>query len=184
MSYQPFTQTGTGTLSVTAPSRIGTWKVYLYVYDGQGNVGIEQKTVKVVPPVVAGTNIALGKTVTASSFQAVGNGAPYPPSNVVDNNLTTRWASDWSDPQWLQVDLGSTQSFNHVQLVWEPAYGKAYQIQTSNDGATWTTVYSTTTGDGAVDDLAITGSGRYVRMFGTARGTTFGYSMFEFGIYR
>jgi hypothetical protein len=183
MSYQPFTQTGNGTLSVTAPARIGTWKVYLYVYDGQGNVGIEQKTIKVVPPVVAGTNIALGKTVTASSYQAVGDGAPFPPSNVVDNNLTTRWASDWTDPQWIQVDLGSTQSFNHVQLVWESAYAKAYQIQTSNDGTNWTTIYSTTTGDGAVDDLAITGSGRYVRMYGTARATTFGYSMFEFGIY-
>jgi len=37
--------------------------------------------------------------------------------------------------------------------------------------------------DGNFDDLAITGTGRYVRMYGTARGTTFGYSLFDFGIY-
>ena len=30
---------------------------------------------------------------------------------------------------------------------------------------------------------SISGTGRYVRVYGTARGTTFGYSMFEFGIY-
>jgi len=82
----------------------------------------------------------------------------------------------------VRIDLGSTQTFHHVQLDWESAYGKAYQIQTSNDGTNWTTVYTTTTGDGNFDDLAITGTGAtsHVR---TARGTTFGYSLFDFGIY-
>ena len=63
-------------------------------------------------------------------------------------------------------------TIRHIQLVWETAYGKAYQIQTSNDGTNWTTIYSTTTGIGGVDDFNVTGSGRYVRMNGTARGTT------------
>ena len=181
--YANFTKTGASTFSVTAPQTLGVFKVYVYAFDGHGNVGIETRSFKVVPPAVNGTNIALGKPATASSYQAVGTGAPYPPSNVTDGDDSTRWATDWTDPQWVQVDLGQVRSFNHVQLVWESAYGKAYQIQTSNDGTNWTTIYSTTTGDGGIDDLAISGSGRYVRMYGTARGTTYGYSLYEFGIY-
>jgi hypothetical protein len=182
-SYATFTQTGPGTFSVTAPRRLGVWKVYVYAYDGHGNIGIETRSFSVVPPPVNGTNVALGKPTTASSFQAVGNGAPFPAANATDGNLSTRWATDWSDPQWIQVDLGSVTAIKHVQLAWESAYGKAYQIQTSPDGANWTTIYSTTTGAGGVDDFDVNGSGRFVRLFGTQRGTTFGYSLYEFGVY-
>ncbi|MGH6656262.1 MAG: discoidin domain-containing protein, partial [Actinocrinis sp.] len=177
-----FTANG-GTLTVTAPRKIGVWKVDVYVYDDQGNAGIQTMSIKVVPPTVGGTNLALNRPVTASSYQATGTGAPFPPSNAVDGSTTTRWATDWSDPQWIQVDLGQTTTIHHVQLVWEDAYGKAYQIQTSNDGANWTTVYSTTTGIGGVEDIDVSGSGRYVRLYGTARSTTYGYSLYEFGIY-
>ncbi|MEW1841808.1 discoidin domain-containing protein [Nonomuraea angiospora] len=68
-------------------------------------------------------------------------------------------------------------------LSWEAAYARAFQIQTSADGLTWTTVYATGTGTGGTQTLAVTGSGRYVRMYGTARGTTYGYSLFEFQVY-
>jgi hypothetical protein len=182
-SYAGFTQSGPSTFTVTAPNRLGVWKVYAYAYDGHGNVGVETRSFRVVPPPVNGTNAALGKPTTASSYQAVGNGAPYPPSNATDGNTTTRWASDWSDPQWLQVDLGQVTTIHTVQLVWESAYGKAYQLQTSTDGSNWTTVYSTTTGAGGVETLPVTGSGRYVRIYATQRGTTYGYSLYEFGVY-
>lgn len=178
-----FTQTGPTTFSVTPPKQLGVWKVYLYAYDGQDNVGIETLSFKVVPPTVNGSNVALGKTTTASSYQATGNGAPYPPSNATDGNLTTRWASGWSDPQWIEVDLGQVTTISHIQLIWESGYSSAYQIQVSNDGTTWTPIYSTTTGTGGVDDFNVTGSGRYVRLYGTQRGTTYGYSLYEFGIY-
>ncbi len=125
-----------------------------------------------------GTNIAQGKPTTASSLE----NATFPASNATDGNATTRWSSAFSDPQWLQVDLGQSYNISHVTLSWEAAYGKAYQIQTSPDGTTWTTIYSTTTGDGGTDDLAITGTGRYIRMNGTARATPYGYSLYEFSV--
>ncbi len=92
-----------------------------------------------VAPTYPGTNIALGKTghgvvVPADRDQRRRSCRPY----VDDGNYSTRWASDWSDPQWVQVDLGSAQTFNHVLLAWEDAYATSYQIQTSNDGTTWT----------------------------------------------
>ena len=63
------------------------------------------------------------------------------------------------------------------------AYGKAFQIQTSNDGTTWTTIYSTTTGTGGIQTLPVTGTGRYVRMSGAQRATGYGYSLWEFQVY-
>jgi hexosaminidase len=72
---------------------------------------------------------------------------------------------------------------NRVEQRWEAAYGRAYQIQVSSDATTWTTVFSTATGDGAVDDLTVSGSGRYVRMLGTARATMWGYSLWEMEVY-
>ncbi len=113
------------------------------------------------------TNIALHQPTTASSIQ----GPSWPASNATDGNLSTRWSSAFSDPQWLEVDLGSTQSICQVVIHWETAYAKAFQIQTSNDNSTWTTIFSTTTGTGGTQTLNITGSGRYIRMYGTVRAT-------------
>ena len=127
-----------------------------------------------------GALISQGKAATASSFE---DPTYYPASYAVDGNSTTRWSSAAADPQWLQVDLGSVQSIDQVVLNWEGAYGKAFQIQTSSDATNWTSIYSTTTGTGGVQTLAVSGSGRYVRMYGTVRGTGYGYSLYEFQVY-
>ncbi|MFI6874352.1 discoidin domain-containing protein [Streptomyces sp. NPDC050400] len=181
----PFTDEGSGKLRFTAPDKPGVWKVYVKVTDGKGNVGVETRSVRVVPPPVDGTNIAVGKTATASSEQTSDyGGCPCTAAKAVDGSHDTRWASDWSDPQWLQVDLGSRQSFRHVQLDWETSYAKAYTVQTSDDGQNWRTVHEVTDGNGGIDDFDVTGSGRYVRVAGTVRGTGYGYSLHEFGIYQ
>ncbi|MFC5909237.1 discoidin domain-containing protein [Streptacidiphilus monticola] len=143
------------------------WEFQVYGSAGTGNNG-------------CGTvNAALNKPATASSTENAGT----PASAAVDGNLGTRWSSAFSDPQWLQVDLGSTQTVCAVQLAWEAAYAKAYQIQVSPDGATWTTVYSTTTGAGATELLSLSGSGRYLRLYGTQRATGYGYSLWELQVF-
>ncbi|MFF1512221.1 glycosyl hydrolase family 8 [Streptomyces sp. NPDC058326] len=124
--------------------------------------------------------VSTGKAVTSSSVET----SAYGPGLAVDGNRTTRWASlEGVDPQWIRIDLGATHTISRVKLDWEVAYGKTYRIQTSADGTTWTDVYSTTAGDGATDDLTVSGSGRYVRMYGTGRGTPYGYSLWEFEVY-
>ena len=127
----------------------------------------------------ASTLLSQGQPATASSVE----NASYPASNAVDGNTSTRWSSAFSDPQWIQVDLGASASITQVVLQWEAAYGKAFQIQTSPDGTTWTSIYSTTTGTGGTQTLNVSGTGRYVRMYGTARGTQYGYSLYEFQVY-
>ncbi len=127
-------------------------------------------------------NLALNKPATASSIE----GAGFEASKAVDGSTSTRWAS--VDPatiaQWIYVDLGATTAISQVVLKWEVAYAKSYQVQVSNDASTWTTIFSTTTGNGGTDDLTgLSGSGRYVRVYATVRGTSYGYSLWEFEIY-
>jgi hypothetical protein len=124
-------------------------------------------------------NVALNKTATASSVQS----ASFPPSAAVDGNTGTRWSSAFSDPQWLEVDLGSAQSVCQVVLTWEAAYATAFQIQVSADNSTWTSIYSTVSGTGGTQTLNVSGSGRYIRMYGTARATQYGYSLWEFQVF-
>src|SRR6202034_4161311 len=125
------------------------------------------------------TNLALNKTATASSTENAGT----PAADAVDGNTGTRWSSAFADPQWLQVDLGSSQTICEVTLDWEAAYATAFQSKTSADGTNWTTIYSTTSGTGGTQTLSVSGTGRYVRMYGTARATQYGYSLWEFGVY-
>jgi F5/8 type C domain/Beta-1,3-glucanase len=125
------------------------------------------------------TDAALNHPATASSLE----NSSFPAANAVDGNTGTRWSSSFSDPQWLQVDLGTSQTICEVTLDWEAAYATAFQIQTSADGTNWTTIYSTTTGTGGSQTLSVNGTGRYVRMYGTARATPYGYSLWEFGVY-
>ena len=125
------------------------------------------------------TDAALNQPTTASSEES----ASLPPSAATDGNTGTRWSSAWSDPQWLEVDLGSTQSICGVALDWEAAYATAFQIQVSTDNTNWTSIYSTTTGTGGNQALTVSGTGRYIRMYGTARATQYGYSLWEFDVY-
>ncbi|MEV6572937.1 discoidin domain-containing protein [Streptomyces sp. NPDC051577] len=175
--------TGNGTFAVTAPEKLGVWKVYIQAEDGHGNAGIETKSVKVVAPPVSGTNIALNKPATASSAQASYGDCPCPAGNATDGNTATRWASDWSDPQWISVDLGASKAIRTLQLVWDPAYAKSYEVQLSDDGTNWRTVHTTTTGNGDIDTVNVSATARHVRLNLTARGTGWGYSLHEFGVY-
>jgi hypothetical protein len=131
------------------------------------------------PASAAGPLISQGRPALASSQES----AATPASAAVDGNTGTRWSSQFSDPQWIRVDLGATAAIDQVTLVWEAAYARSFQIQVSGDGSAWTTIFSTTTGTGGTQTLAVSGTGRYVRMNGTARATPYGYSLWEFGIF-
>ncbi|MCG5441397.1 ThuA domain-containing protein [Micromonospora sp. NIE79] len=127
-----------------------------------------------------GGNLLLNKPASTSSNE----GADVSGAQAVDGSLTTRWSSTFSDPQWIRVDLGSATAIGRVKLSWEAAYSSAYQIQTSNDGSTWTTVKTVTGADGGVDEhTALGANGRYLRIYGTARGTGYGHSLWELEAY-
>ena len=184
LSPTSVTSGGTSTLTVTAAATASPGSATITV-SGAAPSGTKTATLGVtVTGGGGGTPVLLsqGKTATASSVES----SSYPASAAFDGNLTsTRWSSkEGADPQWLRVDLGATANVSEVKLAWEAAYGKAYTIQTSPDGSTWTTIYSTTTGNGGADDLTgLSGTGRYLRLNGTARGTSYGYSLFEMQVF-
>ncbi|MFB6520173.1 discoidin domain-containing protein [Streptomyces sp. NPDC056401] len=127
----------------------------------------------------APTLLSQGKPATASSSE----GAGTPASAAVDGNNGTRWSSQFADPQWIQVDLGAAAQLSQVVLRWETAAAKAYRVELSTDGANWSTAYSTANGTGGVQTHDITGTARYVRVYGTQRTTGYGYSLWEFQVY-
>ncbi|MFG3281694.1 discoidin domain-containing protein [Streptomyces sp. NPDC048111] len=125
--------------------------------------------------------ISRDRPATASSSETSSLG----PKNAVDASATTRWASaEGKDPQWIQVDLGATADITRVALSWEAAYAKAYRVESSADGATWTRLAAESAGNGGTDDwTGLSGKGRYVRVYATARGTSYGYSLYDLSVY-
>jgi beta-glucanase (GH16 family) len=139
------------------------------------------------PPTGTTRLLSYAKPAVASTWQNDVNCNPCSPDKAFDNDPASRWATSstngWVDPGWISVDLGATAQISQVVLQWDPAYARAYQIQVSPDNVNWTSIYSTTTGDGLKDVINATGTGRYVRMYGTARSSAYGYSLWEFSIY-
>ena len=134
--------------------------------------------------VSAQTDLARGKTATASSTEG-----SYIASNAVDGNSGTRWASLFSDPQWIQVDLAASYEITRVILTWEFASARDYTIEvSSNVNGPWTN-FATRTNMGSgerIDNCYFYREapiGRYIRMHGTARTTQWGYSLFSFEVY-
>ena len=148
-------------------------------------------------------NVALGKKVYASSNQ-------QPPELAVDDNLGTRWESKASDGdnQWFYVDLEKGTIIDHLKIVWEGAYGKHYKIHVAdeitaemalkltdddktNDFATgWTEIAEinkTLSGFPASETIAVSTTdvvtARYVAVELIERGSPYGFSFWEFGVY-
>lgn len=124
-------------------------------------------------------NLALSGTASASSEM-------QPASNAIDENAGTRWESVHGETADITIDLGASYNVGQILLNWEGAFADDYEILISDDSsfATSTTIYTTTTGDGGLDDLAVSGTGRYVRMNGKHRFlNAYGYSLYEFEIY-
>ncbi len=122
------------------------------------------------------SDLARGKTTSSSSSETSTLG----PEKAVDGDSTTRWSSAFADNQWWQVDLGSAQSVDTVELNWENAYAAHYTVATSTDGTTFTTVADETiSAPGLHTSTFAARSARYVRVTGLTRGTIFGISFWD-----
>jgi hypothetical protein len=118
-------------------------------------------------------------TATASSTETT-----YVPAQAVDCDSATRWSSLFTDDQWLALEFDQAITIDTVALKWERAYGQRYTVDLSDDGETWTPVYTETNGNGGQDvvHFPLTTT-RHIRMHGLNRGTAFGYSLWEFEVY-
>lgn len=129
----------------------------------------------------ANGDLAIGKTAYVSSTY---NSTA---ANANDGKTNTRWESVHGvDPQWVYLDMGTSAAYDTVGFIWEGAYAKQYVIQVSDDAQNWTTVqYVKATSNKTVQiPLGQTYTNRYVRMTGFSRGTTYGYSFYEMGVWK
>ena len=122
------------------------------------------------PTPIPNGNIALNKTVTASSdYPTDGRYATC----AVDGDINSFWSSHmWTsstDYQWLSVDLGGT--VNNINRWVVRHYGgaedpKDFKLQKSSDGSAWTDVDSVTGNTADVTDRNVTPfSARYARVY-------------------
>ncbi len=129
----------------------------------------------------ANTNLAQGAIVAASS-------QVQPATMAIDTNAGTRWESTHGvDPAWISLDFGSAKPLASVVIDWEAANAANYEVQGSTNNSSWTTLATRTGGTfGArTDTIALNGSYRYLRIYGTARsaGNQWGYSIIELKVY-
>jgi sialate O-acetylesterase len=151
----------------------------VYTLGAFGETAVNKSvTVYVIPDEL--TNWSVFQSVTASSVEKSG----HEPELAVDNNTATRWSTVYSDSQWFAIDFGESIPIGRILLEWETAYGKEYQIQVSDNQNNWTTIFTEDNGNGGIDDLeGLSGSGRYLRLCLTDRGTVWGYSLYEFMVF-
>ncbi|MBQ9652440.1 MAG: discoidin domain-containing protein [Prevotella sp.] len=79
-------------------------------------------------------NLAYSKIATGSSTWA-DNNASY----AVDGNNNTKWQAGQNNlDATLDINLGSSQSFNYLQIVWgDDVYSTQFKIFVSDDGTNW-----------------------------------------------
>ena len=129
--------------------------------------------------IIPATDLAATRPATSSSQENSALSA----ANAVDGNFATRWSSQFSDPQWIAVDLGLAAAVHRVVLHWETAFASSYRIEGSSDGTNWSTLATVNGGNGGVDDVEVSGTARYVRVLGTQRATPWGYSLWEVAVF-
>jgi hypothetical protein len=107
-----------------------------------------------------------------------------PASAAVDGVYSTRWSSNFTDDEWLAIDLGGVARIDDVRITWEHAYARRYAIQTGDSlMGPWTTATTVNDGQFGTTLVDVGASARYLRMLGIQRATQYGYSIWELDVY-
>jgi len=131
------------------------------------------------PAEIYDINFALadnGSSATASSGTA---------GSAIDGNNGTRWESASTDDETFTLDMGQKRIFNTIKINWEGAYCKEYELTYSNDGTSWSPLYTETNLTQAgwqTIELENNVTAQYIKYHGTLRATQWGQSFYEFQV--
>ena len=150
-------------------TKIYSYATIAYVGGGFGNPGVHN----ILEPATFGLPIVIGPNYShfAEATELVQLGGCISIANATE---------------WIYVDLGSNYNINRVVLKWEAAYATQYKVQLSTDNVFTEneTINTQTASDGGTDDLAVSGTGRYLRILCTAKALApYGYSLYEIEAY-
>ena len=121
------------------------------------------------------TNLCYQKPISASSIENF----EHPAENAVDGSFSTRWSSQFSNPQYIMVDLLDLYHLEVIALAWESAYSSEYILEVSEDNANWIEIIHDTNANGGNDLFYPEINARYIRVEGLQRATQWGHSLFE-----
>jgi hypothetical protein len=170
---------------ITLPADPGRYSIEAELRGANDQAVHSVRVIECIDPAIAlrALGLAHQKPATASSSVTARN-RRHSPNLAVDGNPATYWSSDSVDPSWLAVDLGAMKKISRVCINWETAHAKAFTIQVSPDGQTWTEVYKNDAGQGGINDIRIDpASTRWVRMLGSKRATEWGYAIRELQVF-
>lgn len=185
-------------------SRVGNYTLTYSITDGGETVTKNRvvtvtenphiNDIKPIPIYTAETSYNIAKGCSATATHTAGSAAL-----AFDGDLTTRWESDHGvDDVSLTVDLGALLPVERMEIDWEAAYARSYEVLVSEDGSTFTSARGEDGAPIAATDESIPTnsdgrrltafdfaemSARYVRLHCTSRDTAYGYSIYEFRVF-
>jgi hypothetical protein len=158
------------------PSSFGNVSIFEADVFGDANTGC------LATPASCGAPILLPISRARASSQQF---SYTPAAGAVDGVYSTRWSSNFTDNEWLSIDLGNVARIDSVRITWEHAFARRYALQTSDsfDGP-WTTAVTIDDGSfGTTLSPSIGVNARFLRMLGLQRATQYGYSIWELDVY-
>lgn len=174
-------EAGSYTVSFSLIEQDDTWSE---VTDTKGNY-TKSCYIKLEKVVETRTNVILNGNASATTSTNKDDNRTG--DKVFDGEVgdTNRWESvQGVDPQWIEIDLGSTYNISAIDIQWYgAASAKTYTIEVSIDGQEWTTLENVTnesTTRNRLDTFEFEETSvRYIKITGTSRVATYGYSIAE-----
>lgn len=140
---------------------------------GKGSIWIDDLEFEEREPSV---HDGLTANATASASTSL---AGQEPALMLDRDGHTCWKSETlPENQWVLIDLLRNWEYGGLVIDWDPDdYATAYQVQVSNDGENWTSVYDTISGRGRREYIYMPDAeSRYIRLqlYRSSRGQGYG----------
>ncbi len=122
--------------------------------------------------------VTLGMPAVATSF--VGD---MTPDKAVDGLPDTRFEALGEGEQNLTVMLTEECEVHGARITWEVAFAREYAISVSTDGENFERVYYENNSKGGAEYISFSKiKAKYVRLEMLARGTYYGYSLYDFSV--
>jgi|HubBroStandDraft_3_1064219.scaffolds.fasta_scaffold14060_1 hypothetical protein len=150
-------------------------------------LGLAPMAIQAISSPASAAETALAETGWTASASTNSTGGDVP-ANAIDGNINTRYSSDADQAagMWFQVNLGSAQTFNQIEMNSGGSagdYARGYNVEVSTNGTTFTSV-ATGTGTSSPETVTFaTQTAQYIRVVLTAGVTTNWWSIAEFTVY-
>jgi alpha-L-fucosidase len=154
---------GTATVGQTDKAiEISVPKAYRREIDTIIKLELDGPAEEIAPMYLPSESLAYRKKVTASNVYQ--NIPQHGPDKSVDDDPTTRWATDYGIKQaWLEVDMGKPVTFNRVKISEEYDRIRKFELQ-YKDNRQWKTIFEgTRIGENYTKDLGMV-TAQHVRL--------------------